>query len=522
MAFTRFHPAMLQLALLLLVVGKIKGGSIPVEDAKPAFLNHGKTFELKSGVIADLFMWRWTDVADECEQFLSKKGFDGVQISPPAEHVDSDNIWSRYQVVSYQLVSHLGSENQLRNMVKRCNNVGVRVFVDVVLNHMTEVTKNRVGVGGSSFYPEDMYYPSVPYTKEDFYPPCEIKDPSNRKQIRECPGTGLNNLNQSLESVREKIVHYLNHLIEIGVAGFRLNFANEMYPEDLSVIYERLNYLNTARGFPAETRPLIYQDVFVLDNAGPIKYEEYSPLGLVLDFKFGLQLGTFFLGKKDLKDLQDFDSEASILPKNLRVVFVDNNITERMTDKTFLSYKNPKAYKMAVVFMLARGDYTCKIFSSFQFLSIDEGPPALPPHPIKKNICSNKWECQHRWRQIYNAVEFHNVVKGTPVTSWWSNGKNQIAFCRGDKGFVAFNLDSVELNVNLQTCLPEGEYCDIISGEVTTTGCSGKVITVNKDGIANVVVPKFDPGRPDEDGVVAIHIQSGTVYGLGNWRKSEM
>ncbi len=27
----------------------------------------------------------------------------------------------------------------------------------------------------------------------------------------------------------------------------------------------------------------------------------------------------------------------------------------------------------------------------------------------------------------------------TPVTNWWDNGNHQIAFCRGNKGFIAIN-----------------------------------------------------------------------------------
>ncbi|XP_054287832.1 alpha-amylase-like [Macrosteles quadrilineatus] len=535
MVFTPPLIALSQLTLFLLLAGIIKGDHTDVDDEKPA---GGKTFELKSGVIAHLSMWRWSDIADECEQFLSKKGFDGVEISPPAETVEpGDTLWERYRVVSYQLINRLGSENQLRDMVKRCNHVGVRVFASVVLNHMAEVKKDkvgvedfsfdtevvnpmagvaekRIGVGGSSYYPGDMYYPSVPYTKEDFHPQCDVDDTLDAKQIRECHDDDLHDLDQSRESVREKIVHHLNHLINIGVAGFRIEHAKQMHPKDLSVIYQRLKYLSTAHGFPRETRPLIYQDVFIIDDEGPIKYEEYTPLGLVLDFTFGSQLGAFFLSKNDLKDLQNFGSEA----KEERLVFVEDYFTERLYGDTFLNYQDPKPYKMAVMFMLARGDYNCKIFSSFQFSAHHQIPPAFSPHPIKENVCSNGWECQHRWRQIYNAVEFHNVVKGTPVTNWWSNDKNQIAFCRGKKGFVAFNLDSAELNENLQTCLPEGEYCDIISGEVTTTGCSGKTIKVEKDGKANIVIP--ENASPD-DGVVAIHIQSGTVYGDGNSGKSE-
>jgi alpha-amylase len=33
-----------------------------------------------------LFEWKWTDVARECETYLGPKGFTAVQISPPNEH----------------------------------------------------------------------------------------------------------------------------------------------------------------------------------------------------------------------------------------------------------------------------------------------------------------------------------------------------------------------------------------------------------------------------------------------------
>ena len=32
-------------------------------------------------VIVHLFEWKWTDIALECERFLSQKGFCGVQVS---------------------------------------------------------------------------------------------------------------------------------------------------------------------------------------------------------------------------------------------------------------------------------------------------------------------------------------------------------------------------------------------------------------------------------------------------------
>lgn len=38
-------------------------------------------------------------------------------------------------------------------------------------------------------------------------------------------------------------------------------------------------------------------------------------------------------------------------------------------------------------------------------------------------------------------VVFRNVVSGQPLTKWWDNQNNQVAFGRGDRGFIVFNND---------------------------------------------------------------------------------
>lgn len=79
--------------------------------------------------IVHLFEWRWNDIALECERYLAPKGFGGVQISPPNENVIINNPsrpwWERYQPVSYRLCTRSGNEDEFKDMVTRCNNVGV-------------------------------------------------------------------------------------------------------------------------------------------------------------------------------------------------------------------------------------------------------------------------------------------------------------------------------------------------------------------------------------------------------------
>lgn len=36
------------------------------------------------------------------------------------------------------------------------------------------------------------------------------------------------------------------------------------------------------------------------------------------------------------------------------------------------------------------------------------------------------------------------------MNDWWDNGSNQIAFCRGDKGFLAINNEGSDMKETLQ------------------------------------------------------------------------
>ena len=98
---------------------------------------------------------------------------------------------------------------------------------------------------------------------------------------------------------------------------------------------------------------------------------------------------------------------------------------------------------------------------------------------------------------------FRNVAKGQEVRNWWDNGNNQIAFSRGNRGFLAINNDNYAMDMNLQTGMTAGAYCDIISGNKENGRCTGKTINVNSDGTAKIYI-----GYYEEDPVVAFHAES--------------
>lgn len=342
--------------------------------------------------------------------------------------------------------------------------------------------ETAIGTGGSQAHPQTRDYPAVPYSVTNFHPACALVDFNDANQVRNCELVGLHDLNQTVEDTRDKIVGYLNHLINLGVGGFRVDAAKHIWPNDLKIIYDRLNNLNTSFGFEAKSDPFIYQEVADSGHEAVSK-NEYT-FASVAEFRYASELVASFTGKDDLRWLKGFGESWSLLPSHLAVVFINNHDTQRGDD--ILTYKNRRNYILAQAFSLAHPYGIKRVMSSFAFERNDQGPPSdqndniLSPSFDSNAQCTNGWVCEHRWHEISSMIEFLNVVEGENISSWWDNGKNQIAFSRGSKGFIVFNLDANDIkDVSVPTDLKDGKYCDIISGwMVDGKSCSGRTIEV--------------------------------------------
>nr|AYU65441.1 amylase-related protein [Drosophila baimaii] len=489
---------MIKFALALTLC--LAGASLSLAQHNPQWWGNRNT-------IVHLFEWKWSDIAEECETFLAPRGFAGVQVSPVNENIIAAGRpwWERYQPISYKLTTRSGNEEEFADMVRRCNDVGVRIYVDVLLNHMSgDFDGVAVGTAGTEAEPSKKSFPGVPYTAQDFHPSCEIYDWNDRFQVQECELVGLKDLNQHSDWVRSKLIEFLDHLIELGVAGFRVDAAKHMAAEDLEYIYGSLSNLNIEHGFPHNARPFIFQEV--IDHGHEtVSREEYNELGAVTEFRFSEEIGKAFRGNNALKWLQSWGTDWGFLRSDQALTFVDNHDNQRDAGSV-LNYKSPKQYKMATAFHLAFPYGISRVMSSFAFDDHDTPPPQdaqeniISPVFDEDGACVNGWICEHRWRQIYAMVGFKNAVRDTELSEWWDNGDNQISFCRGNKGFLAVNNNLYDLSQELNTCLPAGEYCDVISGSLIDGACTGKSVTVNEWGYGYIHI-----GSEDFDGVLALH-----------------
>ncbi|XP_055908462.1 alpha-amylase-related protein-like [Eupeodes corollae] len=477
------------LLVALLLPENVKSSSLKLPLDKTHFLPN------RSGIV-HLHEWKFLDIAKECEEFLGPHGYAAVQTSPANEYliIPGRPWYERYQPISYRIKSRSGDARDFLEMTRRCRKAGVLIHVDVVPNHMSGNTNGVArGTDGTPAAPHNFAYPGVPYNSSHFnHPTCGINNYDDLREARVCEMVGLHDLNQTIPYVQEKIAKFLNSLTAIGAAGFRVDAAKHMYPEDLKKIYSLLYPLSKELGLGANAYPFIYQEV------GDYWKFKYNFLGAVTEFAHPTNMAKFFKHDSQANALKNYGGpHMGMLPHESALIFVDNHDLQRQNSYT-LNYKSPREFTAAYVFTLAHPYGIPRVMSSFDFKSDQDGPP----HDASFNIespqfdsndqCRNGWVCEHRWPAIANMIAFRNAVGNSPLTNFKADDKKGlVSFCRGNKGFVAVSAGIEDINEKVATCLPAGTYCDAVSQNRVNKKCDRSAqVVVGNDGTAHIRIPK--------------------------------
>ncbi len=528
----RRHPG----RSLVVAVGLLAATAVPValvSAAAPA-----QASVAAKDVTANLFMWNWNSVASECTNVLGPHGYAAVQVSPPQDSTtdaaDGHPWWEIYQPVDYNLTSRMGNDAQFRAMVTACHQAGVKVYVDAVLNHMARQQGNDTSYGGVSYTPGSSY---PTYSSADFhsYPnDCpvssnQISDWNNYQQVTECQLDALPDLRTESTYVRNTEAAYLNKLIGYGVDGFRVDAAKHIGHADLAAVEALLNK-DTMTGQPV----YIVQEVALGSTNTQLQPASFENTGSLIGFDYADAIKTQFTG-----NIANFGGFASwsLIPGAYSSTFVNNHDTER--DGSNLSYKNGATYVLATEFLLAWGFGTPQVYSGFTWSSSSASPPADANGFVTNTNCAAGWYCTDRLTGVANMVDWHNLAlaNGDPVTNWYTDGTNLIAFSRGADAWISLNNEPSAQTRTFTTGLPDGTYCDIIHGSVSGTACTGPTVTVSANR-ATVTVPANDavaidrnsrvPGAPAATFTVNVNANVTTAWGqnvyivgsipaLGSW-----
>ncbi len=443
----------------------------------------------RGDVAVHLFEWRWDDVAVECETFLGPRGFAAVQVSPPNEHrlVAGYPWWQRYQPVSYILGSRSGDAEAFADMVRRCARAGVKVYADAVINHMTGsrfADDPRWGTGSAGSSYEYQRYPG--YGPADFHQPyCEVGDNyQDRALVQRCALSGRADLDTAADRVQDRIGAYLNHLLSLGVSGFRIDAAKHMAAADIAGILSRVRGL-----------PFVYQEVIEVPGEA-VQASEYFGNGAVTEFDFGRRLGAAFRDGDIavLRTLRPGLGADDLVAGDRALVFVDNHESQRGLGAggggEVLTQGDGARYDLANVFMLAWPYGLARVMSSYRFADASAGPPSaedgttLRVHGPDGLGCGSGWLCEHRRPAIAGMVGFRNAAAGAEVANWWSDDDGgRIAFGRGELGFVVINATDEPMQQRLRTGLPAGRYCNAVAARLVHGLCHSVGTEAGSDAV---------------------------------------
>jgi alpha-amylase len=449
-----------------------------------------------------MFTWPWVSLKTECTSVLGPEHVDWILVSPPQEDISGTQWWTHYQPVSYKLTSQLGTEQQFTDMVSACNKAGVQVIVDAVINHMA----NSAGKGfaGTSF--SKYNYPGL-YDPLDFHNELAPNDPNACYgdivnydapfETTHCELGSLPDLATEKDNVRQTIAGYLNHLIDLGVSGFRIDAAKHIGLTDLTAIHKLLKPVNGATPY------------FLQESIGSAEYNApWTANGDVFAWDYQAQFANIFSGETGFARPTDARS-ALIGDPNKTIIMVSNHDTEHHGPSA-ITYMDPQKYLTASAFLLADSLGKPMLYTGYAFSmdNMDVGPAVKSGDVIAPAVCptgtasltpQKKYRvgtfiCMERWTAMKGMIQWHHEVGTSPMANV-NYGQQVLSFTRGS-GFFAMNgnqqLSKITAKTTMATGLPKGVYCDVVSGgakAISHGKCLGTQVTVAADGSAKVAIP---------------------------------
>ena len=413
----------------------------------------------KKGVIVELFGWPYDDIAEECE-FLKHAGYLGVKIYQPNESIltyesvkngDLNPWFYLYETVSYRLISRMGDKKQLKNMINICRKNKIRVYSEVVINHMCEngndMYKNHInndcsswgyktGSAGSPFWTtkglnnNNIYtnlepvpeFPAVPYFASDFH--CYQKSGINKYDyLNYLWVNDFLDLNTEKEYVQQRISDFLTELVSIGISGFSINAVTFMKPENYIQIFKKLKINLGNEMLPEDFLIYFYFDFTLwyeindmICNNGT-NYGDYFTK-LLIDNGFENDINKFkMFGLGYLNDLfpicdgKWINSEERYI---LSLATQESLVPEKQD--VYIYYKNLSRHKSDNIKILKDSTKNWKIKIIFSSYSLFNGSMGIPDGKSDCSKCKSE-QCK---KDCKNSVPFQKAYN--PLSIGYDSG----------------------------------------------------------------------------------------------------
>ena len=422
--------------------------------------NYGLPSSAEEGLMLHAYRWRFNDIKNTLPQ-IAEAGYNSIQVSPIQGTKDNTGQWwLMYQPTNFAIGNaQLGSYEEFKALCAEAKKYGIKIIVDVVLNHVAE--------GNSPGTWSDKVDPSLKRS-ELYHNQGSIDNYQDRYQVTQRNMGGLPDLATQRSDVQGMHINFLNACIDAGAGGFRFDAAKHIETnigEDAGKPWAG-NYWDRVLG-GLKDKDSLYLFGEVLPDLGD-NDEAYTQYFDITAHGYGGQLRSA-VTSKNLTGLGYIGHGSSTLDPNKSFVYVENHDDYEHGVSTNLGlWERQMAYSI----IAARAHVTSRYL-------------ARPNESY--------------WNQpdIVAVNKFHNAMVGENEYLRWPRNETMIIE-RGTKGMVIVNVGG-DTYINSPTNLKAGSYTNkatanatlhVSNGRITGNIPGGKVIVLyNEDGGGQIDPP---------------------------------
>lgn len=419
-------------------------------------------------VILHAFDWRFSDIAANAAR-IAAIGYGAVLIPPPL-YSDENGLewWQRYQPKDYRVIrSFLGRKADLLLAIEALHGVGVRVYADLVFNHMAN-EKNRpdpynfpgeavlqryMSTAERAGFAADRLYGDLSsglFCSFDFNPQGDINNWSDSDEVQERWLGGLPDLDLNDWVVQQQRA-CLAALNDLGIDGYRVDAMKHFPIAHLEAVFTIPEL--SGRFVFGET--LTFNDAEEAEFLWPIVNETDFPC---YDFALQETLRRVFSPAGSLRELVDPAAGGQALPWSRAVtVAITHDIPNNDGFRGMLM--PPQDEYLANAYLLGRDGGVPLIYS--------DNSQSAARHPEDRDRWADAW----RRADLAAMIRFHNAVHGE-VQRPLFEADGFLVFARGEHGIVALNKTDTWQQPQIWTWgLRHGSYqCQLHGHTMTLSG----------------------------------------------------
>ena len=385
-------------------------------------------------VILHAFNWTYAEVASRAQE-ISRLGYGAVLLPPPLySEREGSSWWQRYQPKDYRVIrSYLGGKAELELAIKALHDQGVRVYVDIVFNHMAnekgrrndpynfpgdqELARYR---GERKSFEQDRLYGDLNvglFSPWDFNHEGDIFNWNDLHESQEHWLSGLPDLDLN-DWVIQQQQTCLAALNALGFDGYRIDAIKHLPQEHIARVFQTPEMHGEFVFGEALTANDGEENIFLWPLLDTTAISFY-------DFPLHETLRRVFSPAGSMRELVDPAAYRQALPW-------DRGVTFTITHD--IPYNDGFRWQL-----LDRQD---EFLANVYITCRDGGVPLVfSDH----NESTEKYgEDRDRWNEAWQRADttamiaFHNAVHATPQRALFEND-GFIVFARGDRGIVAIN-----------------------------------------------------------------------------------